>query len=52
MTPAVIDTGVLVSGIYWRHEAHQCLRAWLRGVLALVVSQGIFWVRLIDGSIC
>ena len=42
MTPAVIDTGVLVSGIYWRHEPHQCVRAWLHGLLALVVSDAIF----------
>jgi len=42
MTPAVIDTGVLVSGIYWRHEPHQCVQAWLRGLLTLVVSPTIF----------
>jgi putative PIN family toxin of toxin-antitoxin system len=42
MTPVVIDTGVLVSGIFWRHEPHQCLQAWLRGILALVVSESIF----------
>ena len=42
MTPVVIDTGVLVSGIYWRHEPHQCVQAWLRGFLALVVSDSIF----------
>src|SRR5437660_8162417 len=42
MTPAVIDTGVLVSGIFWRHEPHQCVQAWLRGHLALVISEGIF----------
>ena len=42
MTPVVIDTGVLVSGIFWRHEPHQCVQAWLRGMLALVVSDSIF----------
>lgn len=42
MTPAVIDTGVLLAGIFWRHEPHQCVTAWLRGVLALVVSDPIF----------
>lgn len=42
MMPVVIDTGVLVSGIYWRHEAHQYVQAWLRGVLALAVSPAIF----------
>jgi putative PIN family toxin of toxin-antitoxin system len=41
MTLAVIDTGVLVSGIFWRHEPHQCVQAWLRGLLALVVSDSI-----------
>ena len=42
MTPVVIDTGVLVSGIFWRSEPHQCVRAWLVGVVALVVSAPIF----------
>jgi putative PIN family toxin of toxin-antitoxin system len=42
MIPAVLDTGVLVSGIFWRHEPHQCVQAWLRGHLALVVSESIF----------
>jgi putative PIN family toxin of toxin-antitoxin system len=41
MTPVVIDTGVLVSGVFWRHEPHQCVRAWLRGFYALVVSDPI-----------
>jgi len=27
MTPVVIDTGVLVSGVFWRHEPHQCVKA-------------------------
>jgi putative PIN family toxin of toxin-antitoxin system len=42
MTPVVIDTGVLVSGIFWRREPHQCVKAWLHGVVALVVSVPIF----------
>lgn len=42
MTPAVIDTGVLVAGVYWRHEPHQCVKAWLKGVLALAISDAIF----------
>jgi putative PIN family toxin of toxin-antitoxin system len=42
MTPVVSDTGVLVAGIYWRHEPHQCVTAWLRWVLALVVSEPIY----------
>ena len=42
MIPTVIDTGVLVSGIYWRHEAHLCVRAWLRGLIVPVVSDPIY----------
>lgn len=42
MTPVVMDTGVLVSGVYWRHGPHRCMQAWLRGLLALVVSDSIF----------
>ncbi len=38
----VIDTGVLVAGIFWRHEPHSVLRAWLRGLLTPVVSDPIF----------
>ena len=41
MTPVVIDTGVLVSGVFWRHEPHQCVKAWLRGMFALAVSDPI-----------
>jgi putative PIN family toxin of toxin-antitoxin system len=40
--PTVIDTGVLVAGIYWRHEPHLCVRAWLRGLIVPVVSDSIF----------
>ncbi|MGD0261544.1 MAG: putative toxin-antitoxin system toxin component, PIN family [Verrucomicrobiota bacterium] len=42
MIPTVIDTGVLVSGIYWRHEPHLCVRAWLRGLIVPVVSDSIY----------
>lgn len=42
MIPTVIDTGVLVSGIYWRHEPHLCVRAWLRGLIVPVVSDPIY----------
>ena len=42
MTAAVLDTGVLVAGIFWRHEPHLCLQAWARGWFTLVVSDAIF----------
>ena len=38
MKTAVIDTGVLVAGVFWRHEPHLCLKAWLQGLLMPVVS--------------
>jgi putative PIN family toxin of toxin-antitoxin system len=38
---AVIDTGVFVSGVFWRHEAHLCLNAWLQGILTPVMSEEI-----------
>ncbi len=37
-----MDTGVLVAGLYWRNEAHQCLRAWQQGVYHLAVSDAVF----------
>jgi uncharacterized protein len=37
----VFDTGVFVSGVFWRHEAHLCLNAWLRGLVTPVVSPEI-----------
>lgn len=37
-----MDTGVLVAGIFWRHEPHRCVRAWVQGVVTLVVSDAIF----------
>lgn len=31
----VVDTGVLVAGLYWWNELHQCLRAWQQGLFQL-----------------
>lgn len=42
MTRVVIDTGVLVAGLYWRTESNQCLRAWQGGVFLLAVSEPVF----------
>lgn len=42
MTPLVLDTGVLVAGLYWHNEAHRCLRAWQQGVFHLAVSDAVF----------
>jgi predicted nucleic acid-binding protein len=42
MKTAVIDTGVFVAGVFWRHEPHLILRAWRRGVFWPVVSEEIF----------
>jgi uncharacterized protein len=39
---AVIDTGVFVAGVFWRHEPHLCLQAWLKGFIALAVSEAVF----------
>ena len=39
---AVIDTGVFVSGVFWRREPHRVLRAWRSGLLTPIVSQEIF----------
>ena len=41
MQSAVIDTGVFVAGVFWRHEPHLCLKAWLRGLLLPVMSEEI-----------
>jgi putative PIN family toxin of toxin-antitoxin system len=41
MKLAVIDTGVFVAGVFWRHEPHLCLKAWLTGVLTPVMSEEI-----------
>lgn len=42
MTVLVMDTGVLVAGLFWRHEAHQCLQAWQHEVFQLAVTDAIF----------
>ena len=39
---AVVDTGVLVSGVFWRHEPHRILRAWRCGLLTPVISRPIY----------
>jgi uncharacterized protein len=41
MKLAVIDTGVFVAGVFWRHEPHLCLKAWLHGILTPVMSEDI-----------
>jgi putative PIN family toxin of toxin-antitoxin system len=38
---AVVDTGVFVAGVFWRHEPHLCLRAWLQGIMLPVISEAI-----------
>lgn len=47
MRRVVVDTGVLVAGIYWRTEPHQVLRAWLRGAFTLVITEEI-WAEYLD----
>ena len=42
MKTAVIDTGVFVAGVFWRHEPHLILKAWRQCVLLPVVSEEIF----------
>jgi putative PIN family toxin of toxin-antitoxin system len=38
----VLDTGVVAAGVFWRHEPHACLKAWLKGLICPVVSDDIF----------
>ena len=42
MKLAVIDPGVFAAGVFWRHEPHLCLKAWLKGVLTPVLTEEIF----------
>ena len=37
-----MDTGVFVAGVFWRHEPHKCVKAWLLGLVSLVVSEAIY----------
>jgi len=39
MNLAVIDPGVFVAGVFWRHEPHLCLKAWLRGMMTPVMTE-------------
>ena len=48
MTPLVMDTGVLVAGLYWHNEPHQCLRAWQRGVFHLAVSDADAFAKIAE----
>ncbi|HEY3914019.1 MAG TPA: putative toxin-antitoxin system toxin component, PIN family [Verrucomicrobiae bacterium] len=41
MKLAVIDPVVFAAGVFWRHEPHLCLKAWLHGLLTPVVSEDI-----------
>lgn len=41
MKLAVIDAGVFVAGVFWRHEPRRCLKAWLCGALTPVMSEEI-----------
>ena len=41
MNLAVIDPGVFVAGVFWRHEPHLCLKAWLRGMMTPVMTEEI-----------
>jgi len=42
MKLAVIDPGVFAAGVFWRHEPHRCLKAWLKGGLTPVLTEEIF----------
>ena len=39
MNLAVIDPGVFVAGVFWRHEPHLCLKAWLHGMITPVMTE-------------
>jgi len=37
-----MDTGVFVAGVFWRSEPHKSLKAWLLGMVSLVVTDAIY----------
>jgi predicted nucleic acid-binding protein len=39
MKLAVIDPAVFAAGVFWRHEPHLCLKAWLGGILTPVLIE-------------
>ena len=43
MNLAVIDTGVFVAGVFWRHEPHLCLKAWLHAGYDAGDDRGNSW---------
>jgi predicted nucleic acid-binding protein len=53
MNLAVIDPGIFVAGVFWRHEPHLCLKAWLLGMMTPVMTDemlaeyeaGLEWVK-------
>lgn len=42
MRVGVVDTGVVVAGIYWRNEPHKILRAVALGFLQPVLTEPVF----------
>ena len=42
MKPIVLDSSVVVAGVFWRNEPHTCLKAWLNSLICPVVSDNIF----------
>jgi putative PIN family toxin of toxin-antitoxin system len=39
MKLAVVDSGVFAAGVFWRHEAHRCLKAWMLGIITPVMTE-------------
>jgi predicted nucleic acid-binding protein len=39
----VLDTNVLMSGIFWSGPPYETLKAWKQGKISLVVSQEILF---------
>ena len=41
MKLAVIDPGDFAAGVFWRHEPHRCLKAWLHGLITPVLTEDL-----------